>query len=226
MKLLDREKWARIQGLQKGTHLISLIHKPVEDIIVYLLYDHEWIGADHISLLTYGLAAITAWLFARGSIARGLLLAILVGILDGVDGKIARLRGKSTLIGKLEHSFDMLYEQCWYAALIWWIWSSTGERLYLALGLAWLLFDSLVRHVYNVVWVYTGKSLKRHPGVARIVTKVDGRRSVYILHLLFWYLVGRPFLSLWTILAHCSATAIAYIAIGFTLFRRAGLTPS
>jgi phosphatidylglycerophosphate synthase len=34
------------------------------------------------------------------------------GILDGTDGKLARLGGKKTLIGKLEHSFDVLFESC------------------------------------------------------------------------------------------------------------------
>jgi len=224
--VLNSKKWAEIQELQKGTHVISLLHKPVEDLIVYLLFDFDWIGADHISLLTYALAAVTAYLITKGSLALGLALAIIVGVLDGVDGKLARLRKRPTMIGKLEHSFDMLYEQSWYAAFCWWAWTSTREELYITLGLTWLILDSLVRHVYNVIWISTGKSLKYHCGAARLVTKLDGRRSVYILHMLFWYLVGRPLMAFWTILLHCGATAIAYLILGFKALHSAKTIPS
>ncbi|RLG46209.1 MAG: hypothetical protein DRO06_04780 [Thermoproteota archaeon] len=226
VRTLDPVKWAEIQRLQKGTHVMSRIHKPVEDLIVYLLYDLEWLGADHVSVLTYALAAVAAYLMATGSLAPALILAIVVGVLDGVDGKLARLRRRPTLIGKLEHSFDMLYEQSWYAAFTWWAWSSTGDPTYVALGLAWLILDSLVRHVYNVTWIATGRSLKYHPGPARIVTKVDGRRSVYVLHMVAWYLVGAPLMAFYTILAHCGATALAYLALSFRAMREAGVRPS
>lgn len=213
--MLNKEKWSAIQGLQKGTHLMSKIHKPLEDLLVYLLYDFSFIGADHISLLTYAFAGLAAYFFATGSLGTALALAVLVGILDGVDGKIARLRKKKTYIGKLEHSLDMLYEQAWYAAFTWWAWRSTGNELYVTLGLTWLILDSLVRHVYNVVWIATGTSLKYQGGVAQLVTKIDGRRSVYVLHMIAWYLAGMPLMAFWSILLHCGITAVAYLALGF-----------
>ncbi|RLF22383.1 MAG: hypothetical protein DRN15_09125 [Thermoprotei archaeon] len=215
--VVDRRKWEEIQKLQKGTHIMSLIHKPLEDIIVYLLYDMEFIGADHVSLVTYILAALTAYLFLAGEIGKAIVMAILVGILDGVDGKIARLRKRKTYIGKLEHSIDMLYEQAWYAAFIWASWSLTGSIPYLVAGIIWLILDSFVRHVYHVVWIATGKSLKYHGGVARYVTFIDGRRSMYVLHMLIWYLVGMPFFAIYTILGHCALTALSYTVLAFKI---------
>jgi len=211
--LLNREKWMHIQKLQKGKHLMSRIHKPIEDLIVYLLYDLNFVSADHISIITYILASCVVYFFVVGKVLYALIFAIVAGILDGVDGKIARLRARKTYIGKLEHSFDMLYEQAWYASFIWYLWTTTGNNLYIALGLLWLIMDSLVRHVYNTFWIATGKSLKYIGGVAEKVALIDGRRSIYVVHMVIWYLFGSIEYAIYTILIHCTATAITYIIL-------------
>jgi phosphatidylglycerophosphate synthase len=194
---------------------MSHVHRPFEDFIVYLLYDFRFIGADCISLVTYALAFGVVYLIVVEKLALGLSLALLVGVLDGVDGKIARLRGKKTFIGKLEHSFDMVYEQAWYIAFTWYAWHATGNDIFLVLGFSWLLLDGFVRHSYNVVWIATGKSLKYHGGIARYVTFIDGRRSVYVAHMIAWFILGTPWNAMYTILGHCAATAISYTALGF-----------
>jgi phosphatidylglycerophosphate synthase len=213
--MFDSEKWADIQKLQKGTHLMSRIHKPFEDFVVYLLYDFEFIGADLVSVITYVMAFWAAYLMVIGELGMALLWMVVVGVLDGTDGKLARLRGKKTLIGKLEHSFDMLFEQVWYIAFTWYIWQATGSNTFLILGLVWLVLDGFVRHIYNVTWIATGKSLKYHGGMARYVTLIDGRRSVYVVHMIVWFFLGTPSLAMYTILGHCSLTAISYTFLAF-----------
>ena len=55
---------------------------------------------------------IVAWaatfLFATGRLGWGTILALAVGILDGLDGKQARVKIETTKAGKLEHWFDAL----------------------------------------------------------------------------------------------------------------------
>ena len=211
----SEKKWADIQKLQKGTHLMSRIHKPFEDFVVYLLYDFEFIGADLVSVITYALAFWAAYLLVIGELGMALLWMVVVGVLDGTDGKLARLRGKKTLIGKLEHSFDMLFEQVWYVAFTWYIWQATGSNTFLILGLVWLVLDGFVRHIYNVTWIATGKSLKYHGGMAGYVTLIDGRRSVYVVHMIAWFFLGTPSLAMYTILGHCALTAISYTFLAF-----------
>ncbi|MHA1617005.1 MAG: CDP-alcohol phosphatidyltransferase family protein [Candidatus Njordarchaeales archaeon] len=211
--MINKEKWTHIQQLQKGKHLMSKLHKPLEDIIVYLLYDLDFISADHISIITYILAFYVAYLFLKTNILYALILAFIVGILDGVDGKIARLRKRKTYIGKLEHSMDMLYEQTWYATYTWCLWTLYSSSQYLALGMIFLILDSFVRHIYNTFWIATGKSLKYSGGIAEKITMIDGRRSVYVLHMIIWYIIGKFNYSIYTILIHCGATAIAYFII-------------
>jgi len=207
------EKWEKIQSLQKGKHVMSMIHKPFEDMIVYLLYDFESIGADHISIIVYVLASLATYCFLKGPLVAALALAFIVGILDGVDGKIARLRGRRTYIGKMEHSLDMLYEQAWYAAFTWRLWTMTKNQMFLVLGFVWLISDGLVRHIYNTFWIATGKSLKYLKGLGEKITLIDGRRSIYIVHIIIWFIAGHPEYATFTILAHCIATAASYMVI-------------
>jgi hypothetical protein len=77
----------------------------------------------------------------------------------------------------------------------------------------WLIGDSLVRHIYNTFWIATGRSMRQYGGIAEKVTFVDGRRSMYILHMIAWYLVGLPEYAIYTILVHCLVTASAYFMI-------------
>lgn len=62
-----------------------------------------------ISLVTYALAVWATYPRVIGELSMALLWVVVVGVLDGTDGKLARLSEKKTLIGKLEHSFDMLF---------------------------------------------------------------------------------------------------------------------
>lgn len=210
---MNKRKWEEIQKLQKGKHFMSILHKPLEDLIVYLLYDFKFISADHVSILTYLLAFLVAWFFIKGSVLNALILALVVGVLDGVDGKIARLRKKKTYIGKLEHSFDMLYEQVWYASFIFYLWNKVSSINLVFLGMVWIILDGWVRHIYNTFWIATGKSLKYSGKLASKVTFLDGRRSVYVLHMLLWFFLGKVEFAIYTILIHCSLTALAYLII-------------
>jgi len=56
----------------------------------------------------------------------GALLTFAVGIVDGLDGKLARIRGCPTKLGLMEHPFDILYEFSWLIALALFLSQSEG----------------------------------------------------------------------------------------------------
>jgi len=62
-------------------------------------------------------AVITTILFASGQLGIGILTALAVGIIDGLDGKLARLKVETTEGGKLEHRLDSFFEVAWPFAL-------------------------------------------------------------------------------------------------------------
>ncbi len=56
-------------------------------------------------------------LYASGYLWAGAIVALAVGVFDGVDGKVARLKVQTTRIGKGEHVLDYCIEMSWWAAL-------------------------------------------------------------------------------------------------------------
>jgi hypothetical protein len=71
--------------------LATYVNKPIENFIVSIM-------------------ANTKILFAS-------LLTFIVSFMDGVDGKLSRVKMASSHIGKMEHPFDFLFEHSWYIAL-------------------------------------------------------------------------------------------------------------
>lgn len=92
------------------------IHRPIEKWIVYRIC--EWpITPNQITLINIIVAFIATYFFATGQMIWGLIFAIATGIIDGLDGKQARVKIMMSKIGKLEEVSDRIYEYSWYLAM-------------------------------------------------------------------------------------------------------------
>ncbi len=212
--------WQDVKTVQKGRHFTSYINKPLEDALVFVLANYTNISADAVTVFTDLLAFISAYLMIAGYHAYSIGLMLAVMILDGTDGKLARIRGKPTKIGKLEHSLDFLYEQVWYASLVYAAYMSIGETSILIAGLLWLVIDGYVRHIYQLGWIVKGSPVKSWGDTGRIITTIDGRRNVYIWYAFVSYLLTKDFsLSILFSLFHSSFTAVFYTFLSFMAFR-------
>ena len=134
------------------------------------------------------------------------------GVLDGVDGKLARVRGILSKLGHIEHSLDMLYEQALYASFVLGLALSGAAPLALPLGIAFLVVDGFVRHVYNQFALVAGRPLKEYSRFDRRFAFIDGRRNVYLIYFLASSAVGAPLLGLGAALAHAAITGGVYLA--------------
>jgi len=200
-----------VKTAQKGTLDVVAWHvnRPLENLIVRALADLP-ITPNQVSLLTNLLAYGVPALFLTGRFLLGVLLALVVNVLDGVDGKLARVKGLTSHVGELEHSFDLLYEQSWYLAFYWMLYLQTHAILFPALAAAMLLLDSFSRHCSMQFKQVTGVSLSDYAPFDRRFRRIDGRRNIYSLHLLFSAVIGRPVVAAWTMLAHALLTAGIY----------------
>lgn len=154
-----------------------------------------------------------------GNYVMSILVMLVVTILDGVDGKLARLRGVPTRIGKLEHSLDFLYEQVWYASLTFAAFTVSKDLRILLIGLLWLAFDGYVRHIYNLGWIVAKSPLKKWGKAGRIVALVDGRRNVYVWYTaICYFLINNLPLAVILSCAHALATATAYTVLTYRKF--------
>ena len=205
---------------QKGLHFTSYINKPIEDRLVYLISDISRITPNRITIFANLAAFFVASLFLSGYLKIAAVLAYIVGIIDGLDGKLARARGILTKLGYIEHSFDMLYEQVWYVSFAISLYLLGYGYLPLVLGLTMLVADSFVRHCYMQFRQTMGKALTAYTRFDKAFARVDGRRNVYVLYMIiFSWLPLIPYLSwiqtsplyaLHAMLAHSSLTALVY----------------
>ena len=169
----------------------ALVHAPIEKWIVSHLCRTS-ITPNQITLGTGILGLSVTLLYAFGQLSVGALLALLVGILDGVDGKLARLKVQTTRIGKGEHLLDYFVEMSWWAALAYHF-HATGQVRYAYV--IWLIFfacDSLERLAKWSVKRRVGRSIDDVSGFDRFVRYVAGRRNIYTWLFTFCLLTGIP----------------------------------
>ena len=128
---------------------------------------------------------VVAWaatfLFATGRLGWGTILALAVGVLDGLDGKLARVKIETTKSGKLEHWFDAFFEtflvDCACLSLCKAPDDLPGAFVYLALligaeAVAGLAKFSVIRSC--------GRTIDEIGHFNRLVRLVGGRRNIYV----------------------------------------------
>jgi phosphatidylglycerophosphate synthase len=194
----------------------ALVHAPIEKWIVSHVCRTS-ITPNQITVGTGILGLSVTLLYTFGYLSVGALLALLVGILDGVDGKLARLKIQTTRIGKGEHLLDYFVEMSWWAALAYHF-HATGQIRYAYV--IWVIFfacDSLERLAKRSVKLRVGRSIDDVSRLDRLVRYVAGRRNIYTWLFTFCLLTGTPatgfiLLCLWGI-----ATAAIHVFRAFQI---------
>jgi phosphatidylglycerophosphate synthase len=205
---------------QKGAlDVPAMVHAPIENAIVARLCRTPVTP----NQLTVGAAAV-AWmataLFASGHLGMGLAVALAVGILDGLDGKLARLKLETSRVGEFEHVSDFAFELSWWAALAWHF-HATGAlswaplvllALYVAEGLdglvKWAALERLGLIIDNAA-----------PSMRR-VRLVGGRRNIYVWIMAVGWAAGHPTAAFFLLPVWEGATAALHVAWAFANFGR------
>jgi phosphatidylglycerophosphate synthase len=220
----DRAKLATrvlLDSAQKGTlDFPAIIHGPIETFFVSLLCETS-ITPNRLTILTNLVAWSATILLATGRLGWGLALALIVGVLDGLDGKQARVKVETTKHGKLEHWFDAFFEISWWIALAYYFHNSgqvPGAFRYLALLLFAQGVDGMLK---SGVRFATGRSIEELGTLERLVHLIGGRRNVMVWMLTVGFLFGataKTFVIMpWLVLA----TAILHLPRAVWVFYRA-----
>jgi phosphatidylglycerophosphate synthase len=150
------------------------------------------ISPNQITLATLIMAGGVAVLFLRGWLCVGVLLALVVGVLDGVDGKLARLKLATSKLGEFEHVGDFFYENAWYLTLAWHLHAVTQRpRLWYA-GVGLVACDLIDSLLYLVLQRHTGKMLDELTTFDRRFRAIAGRRNVYVMIFVAGFFSGYP----------------------------------
>ncbi len=166
------------------------LHPPVENALVRLLLPTP-VTPNMVTLATAVLGIVALWAFATGRPGLGLALVLVIGPLDGVDGKLARTRHEFSRWGDLEHVLDKLLEYGWFLALGGWLALTHGIA-------AWLAAAGLV--IFALTEAASGEFFRRFSGrqiddwgpFERRFRLVAGRRNTF-----FWTLVPFGIAGLW-----------------------------
>ncbi len=203
-----------IENACKGTNdlLATYVNKPIEDFIVKRVANYR-ITPNQITVLTNIIAYASTILFFKGYLLFASLFLFIVSFMDGVDGKLSRVKISSSRTGKMEHAFDFLFEHSWYIALAFYL-SKTFGLTSIMLATLILLFDGFSQYCQ---WAFEdaekGYQLVDYGALERKFRKFDGRKNTYIILILFGILLNVPFYSLIAI------TSWSFISAGFYCVR-------
>jgi phosphatidylglycerophosphate synthase len=181
-----------IDSTQKGSQdFPALIHAPIEKFLVSHLCKTS-ITPNQLTALWTIAALATTILFAAGHLIRGIVFALIVGIIDGLDGKQARIKVETTERGKLEHRLDSLFEVAWPTALAYHFYVSgqlPGAFRYLLILIAAEALDGIGK---AGIYFTAEKSMEEPGPFDRMVRLVGGRRNIYVWLLAAGMIVGAP----------------------------------
>lgn len=150
----------------------GLVHAPIETWLVSQM-SRTAITPNQITFVTMLIGLVVTVLYATGNLWSGTVLALVVGVLDGVDGKLARTKVETTELGSWEHSLDYLLELSWWSVLAY------HFRAYPPLLL--LVFSDFVdRLAKRSVKSNLGRNLDDVSPLDRFVRFIGGRRNIYI----------------------------------------------
>jgi len=200
-----------IENACKGRNdlLATYVNKPIENFIVSRLANTR-ITPNQVTILTNIIAYTSTFLFLKGPLLFASLLTFVVSFMDGVDGKLSRVKIASSNIGKMEHAFDFLFEHSWYIALAIYLSKNYGISAIL-LSTFILLFDGFSDHCGRIFGtVIKSRPLCDYGRIERLFRKFDGRKNSYIIFILIGVLLNVPFWSLVAVFVWSLVSAIFY----------------
>jgi phosphatidylglycerophosphate synthase len=162
------------------------------------------VSPNHVTLAALVLGLLAAWWVWRGWLALALPTMFLVGWLDGVDGKLARLRLHYSRFGIGDPFFDFAYENAWWIAFSALMAESGHGDAAVWCGAALIGGNLLDEIAYTLSGMWLGTSLDLLTPADGAFRLIAGRRNVYVMILAVATLAG----STWGGFVVCGAWAV------------------
>ena len=169
-----------LNSAQNGTlDLPAYIHGPIETGIISLLCKTR-ITPNQITIGGFVIGCSATAAFALGRVGLGIIAALAFGIVDGLDGKQARVKIETTERGKWEHHLDYFIENSWWLAIAFHLWRS-GQFPNVFYFFA-LLVGSRLLHEFakRPVKMAKGRLLDDVAPFDRAFRLIAARRNIYV----------------------------------------------
>ena len=208
-------------AIQNGVlDLPARAHAPIESWIVRRLCKTS-IRPNQVTFVTMLVGLAVTLLLASGHLWLGTGLALAVGVLDGIDGKLARLKVETTELGKWEHALDYAIELSWWTALAHYFSVHGLASRSWVLGLLLVGSDLIARAAKSAVKKTTGRNLDDVGRFDRRFRLVAGRRNIYIWIFAAGLILGFPGAGFQLLCCWGVATAAIHIARAWQIRARA-----
>jgi phosphatidylglycerophosphate synthase len=191
---------------------------PIEDWIVKKICRTS-IRPNQVTFATMLIGLAVTALFAAGHLWWGVALAYAIEVLDGVDGKLARIKVETTTAGGWEHEVDYAIELSWWTALAFHFHARGLAASYWLLAL-YVVSDLVDRLAKRAVKKKVGRNLDDVSNFDRFVRCIGARRNINI-----WILIaalalrdaanGFVLICWWM-----AATALAHVVRSFQIQQR------
>ncbi len=179
-----------LDAAQKGTlDFPAYVHAPIETAIVAVLCKTR-ITPNQVTITGFVIGCGATAAFVFGHVGLGLLAALVFGIVDGLDGKLSRVKVETTERGKWEHHLDYVIENSWWTAIAFNLWQSAQLRTafyFLAVLVGSHLLDEVVKRRAKIA---TGRLLDDVAPFDRAFRLIAARRNVYVWGLATGFLLG------------------------------------
>jgi phosphatidylglycerophosphate synthase len=179
-----------LDSAQNGTlDFPAYVHAPIETAIVSLLCRTR-ITPNQVTIAGFIIGCGATAAFVLGRVGVGLLAALAFGIVDGLDGKLSRVKVETTERGKWEHHLDYLIENSWWTAIALHLWQTAqlpNAFYFLALLFGSHLLDEFGKRKAKMA---TGRLLDDVAPFDRAFRLIAARRNVYVWVLAGGFLLG------------------------------------
>ncbi len=181
-----------LNSVQKGTQdLPAYAHAPVERFLLARLCNIP-VRPNQLTFLWDICAVITTILFASGQLGIGILIALALGIIDGLDGKLARLKVETTEGGKLERRLDSFFEVAWPFALALYFFRTGELRSAFWFWLILTIAQALDGIAKGVIYRAAEKAMRPTNWLDQIVRLVGFRRNAFVWIMAIGILLDAP----------------------------------
>jgi len=208
------------EGADEATDvLISTAQKGVLDWpgrFIYPVFENMTVKAlldlpvtpHHITLVNSVLGFAGTYLFAMGHMLPALVLALIFGLLDGVDGKLARVKMLTTKLGGLTHILNRVVEFSWYFGIAFALSRQGSDGTIFALPLLIILSAGSELASSDFYRRMTGVHLDDSGSFERQFRLIGGRRNCFVWALIPFAILDFWLAALWFLVAYAVLNAI------------------
>ena len=185
------------------------VDPPIENWVVHKLCETA-VTPNAVTLLAIAVALTAASLFYEGWFLLAALFAWMATVLDGVDGKLARVKLMTSSIGKLEQIAGFFYESAWYLS-----WAAYLARTYdpiaWEVGTALAICNGCDQGLLAAFTQFRGKPLSAMSRFDQWFNFIGGQRRIYLAILLVGFLITMPLQALQSVLWWAVVTVFIHL---------------